>query len=278
MFLTGGGRVPSVAMSSPLASPGPWNLVADAYLDEIVPTFEVFARAALDALAVGEGARVLDSAAGPGTLSLLAARRGARVSAIDFSPPMVAHLSRRARGLAIDATVGDGMALPYPDASFDAAFSMFGLMFFPDRAKGLAEMWRVLVPGGKLAISSWLPLDAVPIFREVFVGIGKALPDLPKGPRAFPMTTREDCEREVAAAGFSGVVAREVDTTVRFATTAEAFASFERSNAPVAFLKQSVGETAWERVSEEVRNHLAAVVGDGPHEATMTAWLTTATR
>lgn len=265
-------------MSSPLATPDPWNLVADAYVSDIMPTFETFARAALDELAVGKGSRVVDVAAGPGTLSLLAAARGAKVSAIDFSEAMIAHLAPKAKALGVDARVGDGMALPYADGSFDAAFSMFGLMFFPDRGRGFSELRRVLVPGGRAAISSWAPMDRIPLFRETFFAIGEALPDLPKGPRAFPLTTREDCETEMRAAGFHGVTVREVASVVRFSSLADAFASFERSNAPIAFLRKNVGEDTWARVSAEVRKHLATVLGDGPQDVTMTAWLTIGSR
>jgi ubiquinone/menaquinone biosynthesis C-methylase UbiE len=265
-------------MSSPLASPDPWNLVADAYVTETMPTFEAFARTALDDLAVGKDTRVVDVAAGPGTLSLLAAERGAKVSAIDFSERMIAHLAPKASALGIDARVGDGMALPYADASFDAGFSMFGLTFFPERARGFSELHRVLAPGARAAITSWAPMDRIALFRETFLAIGEALPDLPKGPRSFPLTTREDCETEMRAGGFDDVTARAVVNVIRFGSLAEAFASFERANAPIAMLRKNVGRTVWESVAAKVRKHLAAVLGDGPQEVTMTAWLTIGSR
>ena len=86
---------------------------------------------------------LLDVAAGPGTLALQAARRGARVTATDFSPAMVETLRARAssEGLSgITTEVADGQNLPFPNASFDVACSMFGLFIFPDRARGFAEL------------------------------------------------------------------------------------------------------------------------------------------
>jgi len=120
------------AAEDPLASTEPWNLVADGYTAEALPLLEKFARDALLLASLPPGSRILDVATGPGTLALLAAREGAMVSAIDFSPAMVANLGRRAdeAGLTLaDVRVGDGQALPYEDNTFDAAFSLFGLMF-----------------------------------------------------------------------------------------------------------------------------------------------------
>src|SRR4029077_13952354 len=75
---------------SPLATAEPWDLVAAGYTAEALPYFEVFSRAALQAARLPSGARIVDVAAGPGTLSLLAAAAGARVSAIDLSEGMLA--------------------------------------------------------------------------------------------------------------------------------------------------------------------------------------------
>jgi ubiquinone/menaquinone biosynthesis C-methylase UbiE len=97
-------------------------------------------------------ARVLDVAAGPGTLTFLAAPRVARVSAIDFSPTMIEELRARAgrEGVGnVDAQVMDAQALTFADSTFDAAFCLFAFMFFPDRARAFREMLRVLRPGGK---------------------------------------------------------------------------------------------------------------------------------
>ncbi|WP_114952438.1 class I SAM-dependent methyltransferase [Sphingosinicella terrae] len=100
------------------------------------------------------GARVLDIAAGTGALALAAAKAGAQVLATDFSPGMVDAV--RSHGLTnVEAAVMDGQALDLPDASFDAAFSMFGIMLFPDWRAGLAEMARVLRPGGLGCVGTW---------------------------------------------------------------------------------------------------------------------------
>src|SRR5258708_3280813 len=109
---------------SVLGTAEPWELVASAYDAELVPYFTLYARDALARVQLPPGARVADVAAGPGTLSLLAAAAGAQVSAIDISARMVAALRARATaaGLAgaIDAQVGDGQRLPFDSAAYDA--------------------------------------------------------------------------------------------------------------------------------------------------------------
>lgn len=113
-----------------------------------------FAERAYAEAALPEGARVLDIATGIGALAVVAARAGARVLATDFADGMVQRVL--SLGLPnIEARTMDGQALELPDASFDAAFSMFGIMLFPDWQAGLSEMARVIRPGGVGSIGTW---------------------------------------------------------------------------------------------------------------------------
>ncbi len=116
----------------PLATPEPWDLVAEGYVAENLASFEAFAREALRLVpATGD---VLDVAAGPGSLSLQAARTAQQVHAVDFAPAMLEQLRARASAAQVEnvqVQVADGQDLPFPDARFDASYSMFGLIFFP---------------------------------------------------------------------------------------------------------------------------------------------------
>lgn len=104
-----------------------------------------------------DGASVLDVATGTGALLSIALRERADAIGIDFSPGMVRIAQQRAAEISFGerARVMDGQALDYPDASFDAAFSMFGVFMFPDPDAGFAEMARVLRPGGLAVIAVW---------------------------------------------------------------------------------------------------------------------------
>jgi ubiquinone/menaquinone biosynthesis C-methylase UbiE len=131
-----------------------WDDAAANYERTAHPFTAQFAEEALARVTLTPEMRVLDVAAGTGALALAAARSGAQVLATDFSPGMVARIA--AAGLAnVEARVMDGQALDLLDASFDAVFSVFGVIMFPDWRKGLAEMARVTRPGGLGVLATW---------------------------------------------------------------------------------------------------------------------------
>ncbi|WP_345821192.1 class I SAM-dependent methyltransferase [Methylobacterium fujisawaense] len=135
-------------------NPDRWDSVAEHYETTAHPFTARFAEAALARVPLTGSSRVLDVAAGTGALALAAARTGAQVLAVDFSPGMVARIA--GAGLPnVDARVMDGQALALPDGGFDAVFSIFGVIMFPDWRKGLAEMARVTRPGGSGVVATW---------------------------------------------------------------------------------------------------------------------------
>jgi ubiquinone/menaquinone biosynthesis C-methylase UbiE len=258
---------------SPLASPGPWDLVSAAYAEEVVPVFTRYAEDALSRARVGRGQVVLDVAAGPGTLTLLAARRGARVHAIDFSRGMVETLRARALGegiTGVEAQIGDGQALPFEDATFDAAFSMFGLMFFPDRVRGFREMRRILRTNAPAVVSSWQPLEEQPVLAEVFRAIRDHLPGIPFGTNKAPLGLASEYLDEMGQAGFRGIEVHEV-THAFDAPSAEHFWELSvRSNAAIVVLKEKLGEK-WAGLDVAMRERLCARCGNGPLQIAMAA-------
>lgn len=121
-------------------------------------------RVAVRALDLPPGARVLDVAAGTGRLSEALLEAGHRPVALDFSWEM---LAAGAAQLDLAWVNGDGTRLPFPDGVFDGVTIGFGLRNLPDPARGLAEMARVVRPGGRLVVLEFSTPTAR-WFREVY--------------------------------------------------------------------------------------------------------------
>ena len=134
--------------------------------------------ATVRALGIIPGDRILDIAAGTGTSSAAIARAGARVTALDFSAGMVAV--GRQRHPDIEFVAGDATALPFDDASFDAVTVSFGLRNVNDPHTALAEMRRVLVPGGRLVICEFTTPPSAFVRRAYDFYLSTVMPQIAK--------------------------------------------------------------------------------------------------
>lgn len=125
----------------------------------IAKSYEAGAAEFVRRLGLASGARVLDVACGTGNLALPAARTGATVTGADIATNLLEQARSRAaaEGLTVAFDEGDAERLPYPDASFDAVISMFGVMFAPRPELAAAELLRVCRPGGRIALANWTP-------------------------------------------------------------------------------------------------------------------------
>ncbi|MEU8895155.1 methyltransferase domain-containing protein [Nocardia sp. NPDC048505] len=246
---------------NPLAAAEPWDLVADGYAEEALAIMAPFSARALELAGLSRDSRVLDVAAGPGTLSLLAAGQSARVTALDFAAHMLEVLKQAADAAGhdnVDTHVGDGQALPFADNTFDAGFSMFGLMFFPDRAKGFAELLRVLVPGGVAVVSSWAPVVESPLMRMMFGAMSAADPGIQEPqPNYLSLENPEVFASEMRAAGFAGVTIQRHTTEVAWDSGEQLWDGMARSSAPLALLRRRLGEAVWAERAPIMRDHLA---------------------
>ena len=103
------------------------------------------------------GDRFLDVATGTGGVALPAAKTGAEVTGLDISPDQLrkARAAAAAEGLSIRFDEGDAEALPYPDESYDAVASAFGVIFAPGHARAAGELTRVCRHGGRLMLTAW---------------------------------------------------------------------------------------------------------------------------
>jgi SAM-dependent methyltransferase len=150
------------------------------------------------------GARVLDIACGTGNVTIPLARRGAVVTGLDLMPHLLEEARARAarEGLPIRFDEGFAETLPYPDGSFDVLVSMFGIMFSPFPATVVAEMARVLRPGGRLALANWTQSG---FNGEMSAVAGRYLPPPPQGTISPFLWGEEATVRDRLKPGFDAV-------------------------------------------------------------------------
>jgi ubiquinone/menaquinone biosynthesis C-methylase UbiE len=199
------------------------------------------------------------------------------VHGIDFSESMLAVFKKKIEQAGhghIELHCGDAQALPYADETFDAAFSLFGLMFFPDRKRGFAEIHRTLKPGGSIAVTSWAPVDQSPAMQMMFGALRAIKPDLPSPQRAIGTLENPDVFRqEMQDAGFRNVEIRIITKPFPVSTLAEFWESMVKGSAPIQMLKKSMGEAAWREKEILALDYLKEKLPSLPTELTSDAWL-----
>jgi ubiquinone/menaquinone biosynthesis C-methylase UbiE len=125
----------------------------------VATTIQYMSELLCETMDIHAGQCVLDVATGSGNAAIAAARRGARVTGLDYSAVLLDWARRRAEAerVAIDWVEADAEALPFPDGSFDAVTSVVGVMFAPDQSQAAAELVRVCRPSGRVVVASWTP-------------------------------------------------------------------------------------------------------------------------
>lgn len=209
----------------------------------------------LDAARVGAGTRVLDVATGPGYVAAAAARRGAHVVGIDFSPAMIDDARRRYPQ--VEFRAGDAETLADADASYDAVVMSFGLLHLEKPEAAIREAHRVVVAGGRYAVTAWAPpeqtvgfgivLDALKVHGRLDVG-------LPEGPPFFRFGEHAECRRSLAEAGFTNVEITTVPLVWRLRAADELFAAALDGGVRTSAIMRAQTPEALERVRQAIHD------------------------
>lgn len=262
-----------------LSVPEPWTRVASGYARGLHHHLAHYACDTRALLAPRRSDRVLDVGCGSGAATLAFAPMSAHVTAVDFSPGMVQalrHTLRAAGTCNVTVLHGDGQALDLPDAHADLAIAMFSLIFFPDRAAGLSELWRCLRPGGRVAVSCWPPMADSPALSWMSDGFAAGFPELPAPTRTEgALDTPEALHAELTAAGFTEVAVHPLSHDIVVDDVETFWREMCASSAPLSLLRDQYADEDWfarhraavaylhERAKPGLRLAMPAYVGVG---------------
>ncbi len=251
-----------------MASHPRWQQVgesaAEAYERRLVPAmFAPWVAKLVDLAGVRPGDRILDVACGTGVVTRLAASRTAgagRVVGLDINPAMlaVARTLLPVAGAPVRWLKASAPEIPLPDAAFDVVLCQQGLQQFPDQPAALTEMRRVLVPGGRLAISVWSQIEDSPgmlaLVRALEQHVGVEAADNRRAP--FALGDAAQLHGLLAGAGFRDIEIRTLVETARFSSP-ESLVEAQLTATPLSTLRALSQETR-QAVARDVEGALEA--------------------
>jgi ubiquinone/menaquinone biosynthesis C-methylase UbiE len=245
----------------------PWQLegtAAELYERYLVPAITaLWAADLVERAAPNPGEWVLDIACGTGIVARLAAgRSGAgHVVGLDLNPGMLAVARSASAGdpPPIAWREGSALDLPFPDGSFDVVLCQLGLQFFPDRPVALKEMFRVLAPGGRMALSVYSAIERTPVALALaealdqYLGAGASAVKRSEHALADP----DELHRLVVQAGFCDVTLQRVTQTIRFTSPRE-YVRLQIAATPMAAMVAGMEDTQRDAAIDAITRSLVS--------------------
>ncbi|MDM0015678.1 class I SAM-dependent methyltransferase [Variovorax sp. J22P168] len=231
----------------------------------------------LDFTGTADGERVLDVGCGTGHLAFAVTRRtgAGEVRGIDLAQPYIDHARRHNQDPRIVFEVGDACALPFADGSFDRVLSLLVLHFVPAAERAVAEMRRVVRPGGMVAATVW---DARGGFvpSRIFFDTAAALDPQAVARRARnftrPMTRPGELARAWREAGLQRVEETTLGIRMEFASFADYWSPYEGKDGPGAEYVATLDDAARARLRAAVEAAYLDGDADGPRSYAAIAW------
>jgi ubiquinone/menaquinone biosynthesis C-methylase UbiE len=252
---------------------------AEIYEEHFVPAlFGQWALRVVDAANIQAGQRVLDVACGTGVLARAVAEivgAGGTVTGLDVNEGMLAVARRNDQS--VEWRLGRAEALPFDNDAFDTVVSQFGLMYFEDRRAALAEMLRVLRPGGGLAVAVWASLDEQPGCAALIGLLARLLGEQVAGAKRAPFVVGE---RSLLQALFDEAGAPEARITTQAGTAGfPSIASWIHTEIRGFTLANVIDDAQLERLTQQAETIFRPfVTAHGTVELVMSAHLITVTK
>jgi ubiquinone/menaquinone biosynthesis C-methylase UbiE len=265
-----------------------WDQAARSW-DDHTPQVRAWLRSSTDAMldmaCIRRGARVLDVAAGSGDQTLDIAERVGPTGAVlatDLSPAILrlAQANARRAGFGnVETRVADGEYLGLDDAGFDAAVCRLGLMFFPDPAQGLREMYRAMKPGAGICTMVFAGPETNPCVTTLMstalrhAGVAPRDPYQPGGLLSLgkPGLIDELFRR----AGFKDVATTRVDAPFRLPSARDYVEFIRTSASPIQKILGNLDAaavcSAWTEMEERLKRFDTSTGWEGPNELLLTA-------
>jgi SAM-dependent methyltransferase len=258
-------------------TPENWDASSEEYARIAPILMEIYMEEFVGRLDADPQHEALEVAAGAGALTSQLAKKVKSLLATDFSPKMIDIVKQRMQAEGADNVkyeVMDGQDLRLEDNSFDCAASSFGIMLFPDRHKGFAELNRVVRPGGRVMVSGWSGPDKYEGFRLFFGAIQKAFPDMPPPPSpppVFSLANLDTFKSEMESAGFKQVEVGHVSRVAVVENFDKFWGMFFVGAPPIKFLMDSIGAEGKDKLRDALAEIVQQQYGNGPISMTNVA-------
>ncbi len=259
-----------------------WSQHADDYEQLAEPLTLPYARKLVDQLGVSVGDAVLDIGCGTGAAAVCLAERGARVHAIDFAEAMVSRTRDRlaacTSGTTFNVDCMDGQALTIDESSKDAVVSNFGVVLFPEFEKAIQEMLRVVRPGGRFGLTSWVNPSRLNHMAKWADAVREVADPHFEFPQPIGWIATETIEKVTDLFRMLGVVDIEIreHTTTCSIRSVNWFVERFNENPLALSVYESFAPQLPRKIGQRFRDLLGQSQEDGPFDISTTAIIATA--
>ncbi|WP_349434935.1 class I SAM-dependent methyltransferase [Pararhizobium sp. A13] len=231
----------------------------------------------IDFAGLADGERIIDVGCGTGSLTfaLPQAANVSEIAAIDYSPVFVEEATRRNADPRITIQEADACALPFPDGYFDRALSLLVLHFVPEADKAVAEMRRVVRPGGVVAAAVWDHLGGMPGMR-MMVDTVAMLDENGRQLRSRycfqPMMRPDEMKQSFAGHGLLGVEQTSLLIRMEYQSFDDYWAPIAAGEGPLGKYVAALASAQRAEIDAAVRASYEAGQPDGPRSFAAVAW------